>query len=743
MLCSELRRLLLLALMLALLLGPAASAQPQPQPQPGPGYALRVIDGEQAVGEHFALTERPFGGWTGFFYLADEQRLVAASCSGELCNGANSVSNASTDRGRHVSAALRPALSNRPIAAYYDADAGDLVVADCQSTECTFAIERVLDSVGDVGQGTATAVDPATGLAVIAYYDASNGDLKLYRCSTATCDAGSAVVVDATNDRGRNPGLVFAGSTLWIAYEEQSSGQLLLASAATPFNVFTVLSLGVGAEPALSVDGGGLLDIVWRNRADDSLTRLRCHTADCSSSTISGLAAAGRGHRPAVARTPGGNLLVSHFEPATTTLHGSLCLDEGCAAPQALSFDSSPVLGGKSVVGMLSGGLPIAFHQDAQAANVLSSRCTSAACDAYSRRIAYNGLPVGEVRLAMRPDGLPVLAYIRQRQPWLALCADALCEQFSRFALPGFNSDTRPALGVRPDDRPFAYFASVGGSQAYDCVDADCMGGELREVSGSGNSTSSVIELALREDGRPVLLYAVSNLNQVYVFVCDDLDCSSGTQRLLVAEPSPGSTFLSSFAIIVGPGDRPIVMYSLGSPDGNEQRFVRCDDNECSSATARTIGSNINFFGQPLAVRNDGKPVFIESNFSSHSLGICDNADCTGVERVPLPGSGQVRSMRLQDGDTPVFASTSGAVALLTTCVDPVCSDANIRLVLNDPRPSSSYLGVLATGTGPDPSVALEEQARGDVLLAVPYPDALFGNGFEAGAAKASAHSWR
>lgn len=699
------------------------------EPLAGPGYAVRVIDGDNDVGEHFALAERPSGGWTGFFYLADEGRLVASSCSGGACSGASSVSTAISDRGRYVSAAIRPTLSNRPLAAYYDAGSGDLFALDCQSVECNFAIERSLDTTGDVGQDTAVAIDPATGLALISYYDVSNGDLKLYRCSSLSCDAGSPVVVDATGDRGGNSSLAFAGSTLWIAYEDRGNGELLLASATAPYDNFSIVSLGQGAEPAVKPDGSGLLDMVWRDTSDDSLTRRRCLDAFCLGAVQSMLAGSGLGHRPSASRTAGGQLLVSHADTATGTLLGSLCPDANCATPQLLQFDSAAGISGKSVVGMLSAGRPIAFYQDVQGADVRTSRCASAACESYVRGVAFNGLPVGNVRIAMRPDGLPLLTYIRQRQPWLALCADPQCENFTRLAVPAFNSDTRPALAVRPDNRPFAYFASVGGSQAYDCADPVCAQGNLRMVSGSGNSTGNVIEMALRSDGRPVLLYTVSNQNDVYVFVCDDIDCSSGTQHLLVDEPA-GSSLMAP-AIVVGPEDRPIVMYSLSSSGVGELRFVRCDDSACNTATARTIGSEIAFFATPLALRDDGRVAFIQSNFSSHHLGICDNVDCTGVQRHPLPGSGMVRTMRLLQGNRPVFESANGALGTVTTCTDATCSDAQIQTVLTDTELGVSYAGSLALGADAAVFVAVEEQSRGDVLLVVPFPDAVFGDGFE------------
>lgn len=698
------------------------------EPQPGADILLRRIDGENAVGEHFALAPRSAGTWTGFFYLADEGRLVAASCAGSTCSGGNAIGNSANDRGRHVSAATRSALSNRPFAAYYDADAGDLLAVDCLSAECTFSIERVLDSVGDVGLDTAVVIDPASGFPLVSYYDAGNGDLKLHRCSSAACDTGAAVVVDASGDRGRRSSMAFAGATLWIGYEDSSTGTLRLASASAPYASFSVVDLGAGAELSLTSTAGGLLELVWRNTADDSLSRVRCADALCLAATQSTLAGAGRGHRPSAFRMPGGDLLVAHHEPATSRLHGTLCVADDCVA---IAFDDATGGPGRLVAGATSTGLPIVHYADPGAAQVRLSRCTSVACTAVSERLAYDGVPAGNVRLAMRPDGVPVLAYIRERRPWLALCADPQCASISRRVLPGLNSDTRPALAIRPDGRAFSHFSSVGGSQAFDCSDASCSDGELREVSGNGNSTSEVMELALRADGRPVLLYTRSNLNDVYLFVCADIGCGSGSSRLVADEPSDGSTWIATFAVAVGQGNRPVAMYSRNAASGGGLQFVRCDDSECASITARSVGTASNLFATPLAIRSDGRPVFIESNFSSHTLAVCGDADCSTVARHPLPGSGVVTTLRLMGGDWPVFESTSGGSASVTQCADPLCEASETRVVMTDSEPGVSYRGSLGLGSGGDAFVALEEGAQGDIVLMVPVVVEVFRNGFE------------
>ncbi len=692
------------------------------------GYALRAIDGDNEVGAHFAMVPRP-GGVTGFFYLADLGRLVASNCPGLTCSQTYALSNPAADRGSHVSAASRSALNDRPFVAYYDAGAGDLIAMDCQSSDCVYGIERTLESIGNIGQDTATVVDPATGFPLIAYYDVDNADLRLYRCASAVCDSGSSVLVSGSNDRGRNVSMVFAGTTLWLAFEDRTSGELLLARTTAPYSSFALFSQANGAEPSLTADAGGFLDMVWRETIGNTLQRLQCLNAICSSANQITLAGGGRGFRPSSSRLGNGNLLVAHFEPAAGNLRGTVCNDLACSAPQALVFASGAAIAGKSLVRVAAGDLPQVYFHNAARADVDAAQCSSAACTSFLRRTAFNGLYISGTRLALRADGRAVVAYIRQRQPWLAECADTLCSSVSRIVIPGFNSDTRPALALRPDGRPVIYYASLGGSELYDCADVICTTGSPRMVSGSGNSTSNVIEMALRADGRPVLLYTVSNANDVYVFDCSDINCSSGSARLLVDEPTGNGTFLSGFAIVIGPGDRPIVMYSLFSNSGNQQRYVRCNDSACVAATVSTVGANPGFFATPLALRSDGRPAFLET--SANQYAICDNADCSGIARFPVGTGSVIRTLAMQAGDRPIWDAGGIGVAFISNCDDATCGSVQQPILLTDSNPQSSYLGSLAlTGNGVA-QVAYEEQNLGDAILVVPLPDAVFANSFE------------
>lgn len=96
------------------------------------------------------------------------------------------IDDPANDVGQFVSLAPTSAASM----AYYDASAGDLKVALCDSSACTGTITvRTLDSVGDVGRHAEAMI--VNGELVVVYYDATNNAYKYARCVDASCTTAS------------------------------------------------------------------------------------------------------------------------------------------------------------------------------------------------------------------------------------------------------------------------------------------------------------------------------------------------------------------------------------------------------------------------------------------------------------------------------------------------------------------------------------------------------------------------
>jgi hypothetical protein len=153
-----------------------------------------------------------------------------------------------------------------PVIAYYDLTNGDLKVAHCDDADCSDGGESITtpDSAGDVGSYLSMVLD-AAGNPAISYYDETNGTLKLLRCDDANCagteapltlDGGGGVEV------GEYSSIALDGDLPAIAYQDETNEDLKLLrciDAACNTSVKQVLNRGgqTGYHTAIKIDASG------------------------------------------------------------------------------------------------------------------------------------------------------------------------------------------------------------------------------------------------------------------------------------------------------------------------------------------------------------------------------------------------------------------------------------------------------------------------------------------------------
>jgi len=163
--------------------------------------------------------------------------------------------------GRYSSIAIDGAIV---YISYYDATNGNLKFTRSINEGTTWGdtFQRTIDSAGDVGQYTSIAADGDN--IYISYFDVTNGILKLAKSTDGgeTWPLANIKIVDSTIGSGPYSSIALSGSTVYIAYYNDTNDDLKFArsddgGATWPLaNIKTVDSSGnVGVSSSLAVSG--------------------------------------------------------------------------------------------------------------------------------------------------------------------------------------------------------------------------------------------------------------------------------------------------------------------------------------------------------------------------------------------------------------------------------------------------------------------------------------------------------
>ncbi|MDQ1651003.1 MAG: hypothetical protein QOI35_203 [Cryptosporangiaceae bacterium] len=127
-----------------------------------------------------------YGGWP------PESNLKVAHCRNLLCTSATTtIADNRTDTGLYSTIALGG--DGLPVISYYDLANADVDIAHCADITCATITHKSLDTEGDQGNGGDSVTIGADGLPLIAYYDATFGQLKTAHCADPACSTPPTV----------------------------------------------------------------------------------------------------------------------------------------------------------------------------------------------------------------------------------------------------------------------------------------------------------------------------------------------------------------------------------------------------------------------------------------------------------------------------------------------------------------------------------------------------------------------
>jgi hypothetical protein len=163
--------------------------------------------------------------------------LKVAKCGDAACSSGNTITTVDSTGATGYYPSITIGADGFPVIAYFDASNGDLKVAKCVHVACTaVAAITTVDSLGGVGKYSSITIGP-DGLPVLAYYDETNKNLRFAKCADAACAGASALThVDLVGDVGMYPSIAIGVDGLpVIAYFDATNQVLKVAKCANAF----------------------------------------------------------------------------------------------------------------------------------------------------------------------------------------------------------------------------------------------------------------------------------------------------------------------------------------------------------------------------------------------------------------------------------------------------------------------------------------------------------------------------
>jgi hypothetical protein len=199
------------------------------------------------------------------------------------------------DTASNVGLTTSLALDNtgRPVLAYWDATNSDLKVAHCNDKNCSGGDESITspDTTASTGLDPAIVLD-ALGNPVVTYYDVTNQDIRLMHCNDANCAGGdeSTTSPDTVGNVGFDPGVVLdaAGNPV-LSYQDTTNLDLKIMHCndanclGANESIETPETAGiVGNFNAIVLDSGGNPVVAYYDQANTDLKLLRCDDVNCA-----------------------------------------------------------------------------------------------------------------------------------------------------------------------------------------------------------------------------------------------------------------------------------------------------------------------------------------------------------------------------------------------------------------------------------------------------------------------------
>ena len=416
-----------------------------------------------------------------------------------------------------------------PVIAYRDGATGELKVAKCINAACSgVSTITPVDQVGIVGGYSSIAIG-ADGLPVISYRDEINAVLRVAKCGDAACSAGNTLTtVDDTGNVGEfNRVRIGADGLPVIAYYDATNRDLKVAkcanAACTGESTITAVdsagNAGGYTSIAIGADGLPVIAYSYLDGAEGDLRVAKCVNAACTgTSTITTVdAVEDVGRYTAIAIGADGRPVIAYSYASAANLKVAKCANAACTGTSTVTtVDADGIVGSHISIAIGADALPVISYSgsDSVAVWLKVAKCGDAACSAGNLpRIVDAVANAGySTSIAIGADGLPVVSYFRgaSAQLVVAKCANPSCAP-GPAARADFDGDGKSDIPWRNSSTGENYLypmdgLAILGSEGYLRTVAD----QSWQVAGTGDFDG---------DGKADILWRNSSTGENYIYL--------------------------------------------------------------------------------------------------------------------------------------------------------------------------------------------------------------------------------
>lgn len=473
-------------------------------------------------------------------------KLKVVHCGNTNCTSGNSISSISGPGIVGYYSSLSLDSSNIPTISYYDSSNGDLNIVKCNDANCTTNnIITTPDATGTVGLYTSMKLDTSSN-PYVAYYDSTNGNLKVLRCASPTCGPNSVYVGDTSTDVGRYSAIKLdSNGRPVVSYWDETNGDLKLLhcgdnSCSQSNSITTPVSSGnTGWDTSIALDANGYPVISFFDFTASAMKVMHCNNANCSGINPVNTPDILSRRASSIAIDASGNPVIASAGQSDQGLRLVHCGDANCSAnnsttsPDFPAFPFNADVRGVSLV-LDNAGYPVVSFYRADKNQLKLLHCGDANCAGPGNSVVVldPGAQAGDHRatsVTLDAIGNPVIAYWDTANQALKVlhCGNANCSANNSIASPA----TGPNVGLQPSikidsatGRPIVSFGTSSNMSVLYCGNANCTAGNV--ITAVDTTTSGAdTALALDANNNPVVSYYTSTGKHLKVAHCATKSC--------------------------------------------------------------------------------------------------------------------------------------------------------------------------------------------------------------------------